>query len=82
MEKSLNFLNKHDNISLEYGIDKKGDLFNIDNLWYCYNKYRGSMDLITGDGGFDFSVDFNKQEINANKLIFCQMCFAMPCKKR
>lgn len=81
-KKSLNFLNKHDNIFLEYGIDKKGDLFNVDNLWYCYNKYRGSMDLITGDGGFDFSVDFNKQEINANKLIFCQMCFAIAMQKK
>ena len=81
-KKSLNFLNKYDNIFLEYGIDKKGDLFNIDNLWYCYNKYRGSIDLITGDGGFDFSVDFNKQEINANKLIFSQMCFAIAMQKK
>ena len=80
--KSLNFLSKYDNIFLEYGIDKKGDLFNIDNLWYCYNKYRGTIDLITGDGGFDFSVDFNKQEINANKLIFCQMCFAIAMQKK
>ena len=81
-KKNLNFLNKYDNIFLEYGIDKKGDLFNLDNLWYCYNKYKGSIDFITGDGGFDFSVDFNKQEINANKLIFCQMCFALAMQKK
>ena len=40
------------------------------------------MDLITGDGGFDFSIDFNKQEINANKLIFCQLCFAIAIQKK
>ena len=42
-----------------------------------------SMDLITGDGGFDFSIDFNKQEYMAStKLIFAQICFAIfLCKK-
>lgn len=81
-KKSENFLNKYSNIKLEYGHDKTGDLFNIENLWYCYNKYKGSIDLITGDGGFDFSIDFNKQEINANKLIFCQVCFAIAMQKK
>ena len=27
------------------------------------------MELITGDGGFDYSVDFNKQEILSSRLI-------------
>tara|TARA_B100001093_G_C26763361_1_gene986729 strand:+ start:38 stop:631 length:594 start_codon:yes stop_codon:yes gene_type:complete len=40
------------------------------------------MDIITGDGGFDFSVDFNKQEIMANKLIFSQICFAIAMQKK
>ena len=81
-KKSETFFNKNKNIFLEYGADKKGDLFNVDNLWYCYNKYKGSMDIITGDGGFDFSIDFNKQEMNANKLIFCQLCFAIAMQKK
>ncbi len=81
-KKSQTFLNKNKNIILEYGIDKKGDLFNVENLWYCYNNYKGSMDLITGDGGFDFSIDFNKQEVNANKLIFCQLCFSIAMQKK
>ena len=40
------------------------------------------MDIVTADGGFDFSVDFNKQEIMANKLIFCQICFAISMQKK
>ena len=37
------------------------------NLLYCFEKYGNSMDLITGDGGFDFSIDFNKQETISSK---------------
>ena len=29
---------------------------NPDNLKYCYKKYRNSIDIITADGGFDFSI--------------------------
>ena len=39
------------------------------------------MDLITGDGGFDFSIDFNKQEAYAIRLIFSQISFAITMQK-
>ncbi len=81
-KKSKYYLSKHKNIIIEYGDDNTGDLFNVKNLWYCYYKYNNSMDIITGDGGFDFSVDFNKQEIMANKLIFSQICFAIAMQKK
>jgi len=81
-KKSKTFLSKFSNIIIETGEDNTGDLFNVNNLWYCYNKYKGTMDLITGDGGFDFSVDFNKQEIISTKLIFCQICFALAMQKK
>ena len=38
-------------------------------------KYQNSMDIITADGGFDFSIDFNKQEQLSNRLIFCEIKF-------
>ena len=40
------------------------------------------MDLITGDGGFDFSLDFNKQEILSINLIFSQICYAIAMQKK
>lgn len=76
-KKSYSHLSKFNNIIIESGVDNKGDLFNVKNLLYCHDRYKSSMNLITGDGGFDFSIDFNKQETIANKLIFCQVCFAI-----
>lgn len=81
-KKSQHFLSKHNNIIIESGKDKTGDLCNVDNLWYCYNKYKGSMDFITGDGGFDFSLDFNNQETMSTKLIFYQICYAIAMQKK
>ena len=80
-KKSKSFLSKSQNVIIESGEDNTGNLFNIDNLWYCYNKYKNTMNFITGDGGFDFSVDFNKQEQLSIKLIFCQICFALAMQK-
>jgi len=81
-KKSKLFLSKHKNVIIESGEDRTGNLLNVNNLWHCYNRYNGSMDLITGDGGFDFSIDFNKQEILSIKLIFCQICYALAMQKK
>ena len=40
------------------------------------------MDLITADGGFDFSTGFNSQEINITKLLYGQICYALCLQKR
>ena len=79
--KGKHFLSKHNNIVIEKGADNTGNLFNVENLWYCYNNYNNSMELITGDGGFDFSLDFNKQEILSINLIFSQICYAIAMQK-
>ena len=81
-KKSDIFLNNNKNVIIEKGSDKTGDLLNIDNLKCCYNKYFNSIDIVTADGGFDFSVDFNKQELLATKLLFAQVCFAIIMQKK
>ena len=80
--KSKSFLLHNPNVIIEKGCDERGDLMNPDNLKYCYLKYHGTMDLITADGGFDFSNDFNKQEIISSKLIMCQIAFATAMQKQ
>ena len=35
------------------------------------------MDLITADGGVDFSENFNDQEYTATKLIIAQVIYAI-----
>ena len=79
--KTKHFLEKYPNVKLEYGKSGTGDITDLSNLQYCYNKYKDSMELITGDGGFDFSTDFNNQESNISKLIFCQISFAIAMQK-
>jgi 23S rRNA U2552 (ribose-2'-O)-methylase RlmE/FtsJ len=79
--KANNFLFKNQNVEIEKGYDQTGDIMNADNLKYCYQKYKNSFDIITGDGGFDFSTNFNQQEIVSSKLIFCQIAFAISLQK-
>ena len=81
-KKSENFLNENKNVRIETGFDKTGDILKIENFEYCVNKYGSSMDLITGDGGFDFSTNFNNQEQDMTKLLFAQVCFALCMQKR
>ena len=79
--KSIQILNSFPNIYIEWGKDNTGDLFSLENIIYCKNKYNNTMDLITGDGGFDFSTDFNKQETLGFNLIFAQVCYAIAMQK-
>lgn len=81
-KKSKYFLNKHQNVKIITGKDKTGNLLNVDNLWYCYDNYKNSIDLITGDGGFDFSTNFNQQENQSVNLIFAQIVYAIAMQKR
>ena len=39
------------------------------------------MNIITADGGLDFSIDFNNQERMAIKLIFVQVAYALGMQK-
>ena len=80
--KMKNLLTKNANIKIELGVDNKGDLFNHKNLYYCNEKFKNNMDIITADGGFDFSVDFNNQESNAFRLILTQIAYALCMQKK
>lgn len=80
-KKSHYFLVQNPNVIIETGLDKKGDLMNPVNLLDCHERFANSMDLITADGGFDFSSDFNNQEAVSLKLVFCQIAFAVAMQK-
>ena len=81
-KKSDYFLKTHKNIHIETGADTTGNILSMDNFLYCREKYGSSMDLITGDGGFDFSMDFNNQEVNIINLLFGQVCYALCLQKK
>lgn len=69
-------------IKYELGETENGDLLAPENIEYCFFKYRNSMDLLTGDGGFDFSLDYEKQEAASTKLLFAQAMYAILMQKR
>jgi len=81
-KKSENFLRENKNVFIEKGITGTGDILAIENFQYCYDTYRSKMDIITGDGGFDFSGDFNNQENSIIQLLFAQVAYAIIMQKK
>jgi cap1 methyltransferase len=74
-------LKSNPNVVLENGADGTGDILSFENFEYVVAKYPEKMDLITADGGFDFSIDFNQQEIFIGRLLFAQMAYAICMQK-
>jgi 23S rRNA U2552 (ribose-2'-O)-methylase RlmE/FtsJ len=81
-KKTRAFLENHPNVSIETGADKTGNLISLENFNHCSTKYRNKMEIITADGGFDFSVDFNNQENMATQLILCEVFYALAMQKQ
>lgn len=79
--KTRNFLRNNENITLEKGADGTGNILCMENFKYVTAKYKNSMDIITGDGGFDFSADFNNQELSIHELLFAQVAYAVCMQK-
>ena len=81
-KKTEHFLRQNKNVFIETGADKTGNILSLANFTYCKEKYASSMDLVTADGGFDFSLDFNNQEINITQLLFGQIIYALTMQKK
>jgi 23S rRNA U2552 (ribose-2'-O)-methylase RlmE/FtsJ len=77
-----NLLSNNSNIFIETGADKTGNMLSPDNFEHCYSNYKNSMDIVTADGGFDFSIDFNQQEQMASKLILTEILYAIIMQKK
>jgi hypothetical protein len=69
--KSQAFLNRHSNISIIYGPDSTGNLYNLDNQ-DAFAAAAAPADVYTADGGFDFSADFNGQENTVQRLLVAE----------
>ena len=80
--KAKNFISENNTVHIENGVTNDGNILNTDNLKYCYKKYKSSCDLVTGDGGFDFTKDFNNQEVASLKLALAQIVGAISCQKK
>ena len=69
---------RENNIEIVYGADGSGDLCNPSVVESFVERVgRGSCQLVTADGGFDFSSDFNGQEEMSVALIVSEVIAAM-----
>jgi len=72
------------NIEIDYGVDNTGDLYKVHNIRSfstLLKKISHGADLLTADGGFDFSVDFNKQEPMAHRLLLAELLTGIKSQK-
>ena len=68
---------KYKNVILENDNNYNYDMTNNKTFSYLKNKYDTYFDIITSDGGFDFSSDFNNQEILSQPLILAEILYAI-----
>lgn len=80
-KKSQKIIKQFPNIHIENGADGSGDILQEENLKYIYKNYAHTMDIVTGDGGFDFSENFNNQEVDIARLLYGQICNALILQK-
>ena len=77
-----NGLLKETKVKISYGDDKTGDLYNVKNLLHFINEVqKSSCSLVTADGGFDYSDDFNSQEYVSYQLIYSEVFLALSLLK-
>lgn len=80
-KKSSVFIRDNPNVIITSGADNTGNLYNLDNIKYLQSRFGNTMDLVTADGGFDFSVDYNSQEYLASRLIYSEIVSALVTLK-
>ena len=69
---------KDNNIKIISGKDKTGDIYKLENiLYYIKCSGKNTRDIVTGDGGFDYTMDFGNQELDSYPLIFSEVLMAL-----
>ena len=73
---------KDNNINIHYGKDGTGNIYNIQNILdFVIKVGKNTVDIVTADGGFDYSIDYNKQEQLSYRLFLCEMIIAVSIQK-
>lgn len=70
-------------VRIHRGADGTGDLYNIKNVDCLVTEVgEASSDLVTADGGFDFSHDFNNQEEVSMRLVLAEVYTALRLQRK
>lgn len=63
---------------ISFGMDGSGDIYNLKNALHFIKEINGNKCyLVTADGGFDYSIDYNSQELNSYKLLYSEIFIAL-----
>ena len=66
------------NFVVSVGVDGTGDIYKEGNIdFFAREVGANSCDIVTADGGFDFSEDFNSQETDFVRLLLCEVYTCM-----
>lgn len=79
-DKAYQFLMRNKNVKIHYGADNTGNIYSVENIKHLRSyiqEHEQMAILITADGGFDYSKNFNKQEMSSFKIIFCEIVTAI-----
>ena len=77
-----NSLLVHEKVFLSSGNDNTGNLYKAKNLLHFINEVKkSSCSLVTADGGFDYSENFNNQEYLSYQLIYSEVFLALSLLK-
>ena len=68
---------KDNNCFIEYG-----DLYVYNDVCNFIKSINSKCDIVTADGGFDYSNDFNGQELNSNRIIYSEISVALNILKK
>lgn len=74
---------QHGNISFCEGVDGTGDIYNLKNINdFIKRSGKGQCSIITADGGFDFSNNYNMQETSFARMLACEIYIGLhvQCK--
>ena len=70
------------NLEILYGKNNDGDIYQLINICNIINTIgKNSCDIVTADGGFDFTTDFINQEYNFTRLFICEIVLALNLQK-
>lgn len=77
--RAFHFLKKHPEVIIHYGKDDTGNIYSKENRQSFVDVCSRKANFFTADGGFDFSVDYEKQEEMAFQLLLCSADIGLRC---
>lgn len=81
--KSGKIFRENKGLKIFYGKDDTGDLYKSENIAALRKLVNNKKsDIVTADGGFDFSTDYNHQEQLSLRLLFVESVSALCCLKK